>query len=94
MTTISDLKAHLSTWLEAVQGGDDVLVTDRGRPVARLIPVAASEVVDERVAALCRAGLARAGETPLDEAFWSLPRPADPTGAALRTLLDERDRER
>lgn len=31
-----DLKNNLSRYLERVQGGEEVIVTDRGRPVARL----------------------------------------------------------
>jgi prevent-host-death family protein len=33
---VSELRAHLSQWLEVVRGGDDVVVTDRGLPVARI----------------------------------------------------------
>lgn len=39
MTTgIRDLKAHLSEYLERVRGGEEIVVTDRGRPVARIVP--------------------------------------------------------
>lgn len=34
---ISDLRAHLSHWLERAQRGEDVVVTDRGVPVARIV---------------------------------------------------------
>jgi antitoxin (DNA-binding transcriptional repressor) of toxin-antitoxin stability system len=33
---IRDLRDHLSRWVERVKGGDEVVVTDHGRPVARL----------------------------------------------------------
>lgn len=33
---VRELKNHLSRYLSQVQGGDEVIVTDRGRPVARL----------------------------------------------------------
>lgn len=36
---IRDLRDHLSRYLERVQAGEELIVTDRGRPVARLIPV-------------------------------------------------------
>jgi prevent-host-death family protein len=35
---VRDLRDHLSSWLERVKAGDEVLVTERGRPVARLMP--------------------------------------------------------
>ena len=34
--TVTDLRAHLSSWLERAREGDDVVITDRGVPVARL----------------------------------------------------------
>lgn len=34
--TVTDLRAHLSSWLERARDGDDVVITDRGVPVARL----------------------------------------------------------
>ncbi|WP_309616928.1 type II toxin-antitoxin system prevent-host-death family antitoxin [Salinibacterium sp.] len=36
---ISTLRAELSTWIELVQSGEEVVVTDRGIPVARLVHV-------------------------------------------------------
>ncbi len=36
---VRELKARLSAWLRAVDGGATVVVTDRGRPVAELRPV-------------------------------------------------------
>lgn len=36
---IAELKDHLSTHLRAVESGQEVEVTDRGRPIARIVPV-------------------------------------------------------
>lgn len=36
---IAELKDHLSKHLRAVERGDEVEVTDRGRPIARIVPV-------------------------------------------------------
>jgi len=36
---ISILRAELSSWIGRAQSGEEVVVTDRGRPVARLLPV-------------------------------------------------------
>lgn len=35
---VAALKARLSENLRAVEGGDELVVTDRGRPIARLVP--------------------------------------------------------
>lgn len=36
---IRALKAHLSEYLEKIQNGASVTVTERGRPVARMVPI-------------------------------------------------------
>ena len=39
---VRELKARLSHYLSRVQAGDEIVVTDRGRPVARLQPYSAT----------------------------------------------------
>ena len=36
---VRELRAGLSGWLDRVQAGDEVVVTERGKPVARLVPM-------------------------------------------------------
>ena len=40
---ISDLKAKLSAHIQMVRDGEEVLVCDRNRPVARIVPVSVDE---------------------------------------------------
>ena len=70
---IAELKALLSETLARVKGGEEVLVTEHGRPIARILPLstAAPAAVTQE---LVRMGQVRAPEKPLDEAFWKLPR--------------------
>ncbi len=44
--TISSFRAELATWLERVRGGDEVVITERGIPVARLTAVNATPLLD------------------------------------------------
>jgi prevent-host-death family protein len=39
---VTELRTHLSEWLERVRGGEEVVVTDRGVPVARLLGMSAT----------------------------------------------------
>lgn len=92
---VSELKASLSKFLAAVKGGEEVIVTDRGKPVAKLVPVTRDE--QERpphLLALERAGLAKIGKGGLPPGFWDLPRPKDPRNRALKALLKEREEAR
>ncbi len=42
---ISTLRAELSSWIERVRAGEEVVVTDRGRPVVRLVAVDAAPLL-------------------------------------------------
>jgi prevent-host-death family protein len=48
--SISELRAHLSDWLERARGGSEIVVTDRGIPVARLLGVDAAETLQRLTA--------------------------------------------
>lgn len=52
---VRDLKARLSEYLRRVSQGQTVIITDRGRPVGRLLPV--DQPLDERLKVLQDAGL-------------------------------------
>lgn len=88
--SISTLKAKLSQYIDAVRQGEEILVTGRGRPVARLAPIVGSAVAGSRRDLLIRAGRLRPPTGPLPRGFWSRPRPADAGGQALSALLEER----
>jgi prevent-host-death family protein len=70
---IAELKALLSETLARVKGVEEVLITEHGRPIARILPLSAAAPL-EATQQLVRAGLVRAPEKPLDETFWKLPR--------------------
>lgn len=54
---VRDLKNNLSRYLEQVEAGVEVVVTDRGRPIARLNGIDA--VSQDKLAALIAAGVVR-----------------------------------
>ena len=49
--TVSNLKAHLSEWVNRASSGEEILVTDRGVPVARLRGVDAAPLLERLTAA-------------------------------------------
>lgn len=46
---ISIFRAELSRWIERARAGEEVVVTDRGTPVARLLPVDTAPLPDQLV---------------------------------------------
>lgn len=85
------LKARLSHWMSRVRAGATVVVTDRGKPVARIGPVSPADDPAGVVATLVARGLARLPVAPLPPDFFTAPRPADPDGLVLKALLAERE---
>jgi prevent-host-death family protein len=88
---VSELKAHLSEYLNQVKAGGEILITDRGKPVARLVPIARSEANREALIQMEKQGLIRFGSGKLPKDFWAMPRPEDPEGLTLKALLEERE---
>ena len=72
--TVSKLKAFLSGYLRRVKAGEEVLVSEGGRPIAKLVPVRGADALPGHLAEMARQGLARVGSRRLSRAFWSLPR--------------------
>ena len=70
---IAELKAQLSETLARVKAGDEVTVTEHGRPIVRIVPlrVAGPAAVTQD---LVRSGILKPPEKGLDEAFWKLKR--------------------
>lgn len=58
---IRELKNGLSGYIDRVRDGEEVIVTDRGRPVARL---SALDAPDDRLAELVAAGVVRPPSSP------------------------------
>jgi prevent-host-death family protein len=58
---VRELKNHLSSYLQRVQAGEEVVVTEHGRPVARLTSLT-PEV--DHLAVLVAAGIVRRSSAP------------------------------
>jgi prevent-host-death family protein len=88
--SVSQLKSSLSRFLLGVKNGEEVLVTERGRPIARLVPATGAESASERKQRLIRAGILRAGSGRLPSELLKPSPAADPEGKTVRGLLEER----
>ncbi len=73
--SISNAKNQFSALIKWVQGGDSVLITDRGVPVAKLVPVRLGTGVPARVVSLAQQGLVRLPEEAPDADWLALPWP-------------------
>ncbi len=86
---VRDAKAQLSRLLQAVQKGAEWTITERGKPIARLVPIArGTRSLAERIARL-----EQNGTIEPEHADRSLLPPALPlqSGLARRMLEGDRD---
>ena len=75
--TISEARNTFSVLLRRVRLGETVLITDRGKPVARIEPCRPGDIEERQAAALlARRGVAAPPREALDlESFLDAPRP-------------------
>ena len=89
---VAQVKARFSEFLARARAGEEVVVTDRGRPVARLVPVArdTAPASEAELTELEREGIVRVGGMRIPAGFSDLELPEDPNGAVREALLEER----
>ncbi len=91
---IGHLKNNLSRYLDHVRSGGEVIVLDRQRPIARIVPLGTEVALggeDEgRLERLEQRGLMRRGTGCLPS-WLGRRRPVRVSGSVLRDLLAERE---
>ena len=96
---VAKLKASLSAYLQKVKQGEEIVITERGKPVARILPITfPSDMPKDERARLERLAAEGKVRLPLEwptEEWWDdflkMPRPGDPEGLVLKALLEERE---
>ncbi|MGH7459444.1 MAG: type II toxin-antitoxin system Phd/YefM family antitoxin [Longimicrobiales bacterium] len=89
--SVAELKARLSEYLAAAKRGEDVIVTDRGRPVARLTGLEGAGHWEGRAEEMMRAGLLRPPRRKLPRDFLKAQLPPDPEGRLSQAIRQERE---
>jgi prevent-host-death family protein len=86
---LREANQHFSKAVKAVKAGEEVVLTDRGRPIAVIKPLGGPDRVESAIRRVEAAGLLRPASKPAPLPAWR-PRPIK--GAPLsRTLREERD---
>jgi prevent-host-death family protein len=85
---IRELRQNLSVYVERVKAGESLEVTERGRPVAMLVPLPASTSAIDRLVAEGRAW-------PAEGSLGDLPPPmGEPSEEMSRRIREALDAER
>lgn len=87
---LRDLNQHLSRFIKAVRAGEEILITDRGTPLATIVPFRPAEAEHARVRAAVAKGLlieAESSDDPLLRA--PVPLLGCPLAQTVSELRDE-----
>jgi prevent-host-death family protein len=89
--TITEAKNGLSALIDRVRAGETVVITERGRPIARLGPAVQAKDPEGRLARLARAGVVRlpTARPPLELISRDGPVLA-PGASAVAAVIEER----
>lgn len=90
---IAELKNNLSAYLKKVKNGVELIVKDRNRPVARLVPLSEGEDLDAEEAALVAGGLMRLPVKGKSDDFLALPAPRVAIADIQAVIRAERDED-
>jgi prevent-host-death family protein len=89
---IRELKDHLSRYVRQVEAGDTVIVTDRGRVVAELVPPGHADRrradIHPGLLEMERKGQIRLATRPNDPSLYRTPRPHLELGETAQQMLD------
>jgi antitoxin (DNA-binding transcriptional repressor) of toxin-antitoxin stability system len=89
--SIADLKTNLSAHLARVRSGEEIVIRDQRAPIAKIVPLSATEGVSEDEVALAAEGKVRLPKKKLPASFWKTSGPRVATDRALEILREDRD---
>lgn len=92
---IAELKNRLSSYIQEVRAGEEIVVRDRNLPVAKLVPLGPTDVSAEELALVASGELQLPTEKLNERAFWAIGADNPVTGpamaAVLRAISDDRE---
>lgn len=91
-TNIADLRNRLTQYLREVRAGEEIVVRDRQRPIAKIIPFTVEDD-GQNDADLVAAGLMRKGSGNLPASFWKTRRASVPLAAVIAAVRADRDED-
>jgi prevent-host-death family protein len=85
---IAELRNRLTHYLREVRAGEEIVVRDRHRPIAKIVPLTIDD--DTEDAALVAGGLMRKAQRPLSATFWRSRRAALTVRASAAAVSEDR----
>ncbi|MCA1622907.1 MAG: type II toxin-antitoxin system prevent-host-death family antitoxin [Acidobacteria bacterium] len=93
-TNIAELKNHLSSFLADVKRGEEILISDRNQPIAKIVPLHNTSDFSAEELALAAAGILRLPEeSEASESFLKEKRSTLKSETVIKAIIDERDED-
>jgi prevent-host-death family protein len=93
-TNIAELKNHLSSFLADVKRGEEILISDRNQPIAKIVPLYNTSDFSVEELALAASGILRLPEeSEVSESFLKEKRSTLNSETAIKAIIDERDED-
>lgn len=91
---ISELKNNLDQYLNEVSEGEELIIHNRNKPIAKIVPLLSSEEEDMELMSLVAAGKIRPPQQDaLPESFWDMPGARVSLEKAVAAVVAERDED-
>ena len=87
---IAELRNRLTQYLREVRAGEEIIVRDRQRPIAKIVPFTVDDGEADD-AALVAAGLMRKGSGAIPPSFWRTRRSRTPLSVTVAAVSADRD---
>jgi prevent-host-death family protein len=91
--TIAELKADLDQCLKEVKAGREVVIRERNRPLAKIIPLRNRASGDTHIEKLAAEGKVRNPLMALPPEFWTEPRARIPLEKLVALVSKDRDKD-
>lgn len=91
-TNIADLRNRLTQYLQEVRAGEEIIVRDRQRPIAKIVPFTVDDD-DADDAALVASGLMRKGSGTIPTSFWKARRSRVTMRAVVGAVRADREED-
>lgn len=86
---IAELKNRLSAYLDEVREGEEIIIRDRNRPIAKIVRLNMDDLSEEERKLVAR-GRMRPAEHPLPASFWTMPAPRVSLKRAVAAVIADR----
>ena len=91
---VAELRSHLSSYLQRVRQGEEIVIRDRQVAIAKIVPLGRGDEFEERIRRLAARGLVRLPEKRLNlKPFFALPAPRIPLDKLKAALEAEREED-